>query len=94
MKPKDGYMQKDTIENFQHLISEMSKPLTTIEARKYLGVSASTLYKYTHNKIIPFFKPTGRKNYFLKKDLDSFILGKRCSTNQEIQILASLKGVK
>jgi excisionase family DNA binding protein len=80
-----------SLDNIQELIREATRPLTTIEASKYLGVSISTLYKYTHTKAIPFFKPTGRKNYFLKDDLDNFLLKGRSSTNIELEQIATLK---
>ena len=83
-----------SLDNIQELLSKATKPLSTNEASIYLGVSLSTLYKYTHTRVIPFFKPTGRKNYFLKEDLDKFILGKRCSTNIELEQRALSRGHK
>lgn len=83
-----------SLDNIQELIKEVTRPLTTNEASKYLGVSISTLYKYTHTKAIPFFKPTGRKNYFLKDDLDSFLLKQRCSSSIELEQMAIQRGQK
>ena len=54
-------------------VTTSTSMLTTEEASKYLGVSLSTMYKYTHKNTIPFSKPTGRKNYFKKVDLDLFL---------------------
>lgn len=80
--------------NIEEALIKATKPLSTSEASVYLGVSISTLYKYTHTRIIPFFKPTGRKNYFLKKDLDSFLLKGRCSTNIELEQMVTLREQK
>lgn len=44
------------------------------EAIFYLDVSESFLYKLTSKKSIPFTKPNGGKIYFLKKDLDKWML--------------------
>ena len=44
--------------------------LTSGEAAKYLGVTKGFLYKLTMGKKIPYYKPFGNKNYFLRRDLD------------------------
>ncbi len=44
------------------------------EAMTYLDVSKSFLYKATSNRTIRFSKPNGGKIYFLKKDLDAWML--------------------
>lgn len=44
------------------------------EARIYLDVSQSLLYKLTSKKEVPFSKPNGGKLYFKKKDLDNWML--------------------
>ena len=81
-------MRQITIEEIKDLLLEQQRPMTSKEACKHLGVTLSTLYKYTHGKRIPFYKPTGRKNYFLKSDLDAFLLGKRSSTLEELDTQA------
>ena len=67
------------VETLKTLFAEQveDKPMTSKQAHNYLGVSLQTLYHYCHQKRIPFYKPNGRKNYFLKRDLDAFLLGKR-----------------
>ncbi len=49
--------------------------LTVMEASEYLKLKPSTLYSYTHKRVIPFYKLRGRKIYFRKEDLDNFIMG-------------------
>ena len=44
------------------------------EACEYLSLKPATLYSYTHKRVLPFYKVRGRKLYFLKDDLDNFIL--------------------
>lgn len=44
------------------------------EARKYLRVSDSMLYKLTSRCEIPFTKPNGKKLYFLRSELDNWRL--------------------
>jgi len=47
------------------------------EACKYLRVSDSLLYKLTSNKEIPFSKPNGKKIYFKRLDLDSWMMNSK-----------------
>ena len=50
-----------------------NKPLTFREACRYLNLSASYLYKLTHRKAIPYYKPTGKKVFFDRSQLDAFL---------------------
>ena len=95
-KPTVSTISVDTL---KALIEEQTteKPMPSKKAAEYLGVKLAALYKYTHENLIPFYKPTGRKNYFLKSDLDAFLLGKRSSSIAEIEEQATqivLKGGK
>jgi excisionase family DNA binding protein len=52
-----------------------NRPFMSIdEAADYLGLSKATLYQYTHRKVLDFYKVRGKKIYFLKEDLDQFIM--------------------
>lgn len=57
-----------------------NKPETTRDfinlndACQYLDYSKSYLYKLTHLKKIPHFKPNGKKLYFKKDDLKNWII--------------------
>ena len=48
--------------------------MTLDKAADYLGICKSTLYQYTHNRILTHYKPRGKLIYFLKADLDQFIM--------------------
>jgi len=60
------------------------KYLSTKEAAEYLGVSMSTIYSYTRNRIIPHYKPGGNC-FFLIKELDEFMKKNRVKTMEEIK---------
>lgn len=47
--------------------------LTIDEAAIYLGLSKSALYKLTCKKVIPYYVPGGKKIYFSRKELDSWV---------------------
>lgn len=68
----------------KRLDEQAPRPLTLPEAADYLGISRSRLYFYTSESLIPHFKPTGKKIYFQKADLDAFILRNRVSTREEL----------
>ena len=44
------------------------------EVQKLLGVSKSTLYKLTSAKEVPHYKPTRGKLYFLKSEIEAWIM--------------------
>lgn len=50
-----------------------NKPLSFTEAAAYLGFRPSYLYKLTYKKQIRFYKPSGKKLFFSKSDLDDWI---------------------
>ncbi|WP_418508930.1 helix-turn-helix domain-containing protein [Corallibacter sp.] len=58
---------------------------STEEACEFLNISKSTMYKLTSSKSIPFSKPGGKNMYFLKSELEKFLLGKRQITNCELE---------
>ncbi len=75
----------ENIEATQKKIMEMLSPassqvekkyLSTEEAADYLNLSIQTLYRYTMNKKIHFYR-FSRKLFFLKEDLDQFITGQQ-----------------
>ena len=47
--------------------------LTIDEAVDYLSIAKSYLYKMTAKKRIPFYRPTGKKIYFKKSELDDWM---------------------
>ena len=55
--------------------------MTAQRADYFLDMSMSCLYKLTSKGIIPFYKPGGKKIYFLKDDLISWITGGSNSIN-------------
>lgn len=43
------------------------------EASEYLNLSTSTLYKMTSGKELPYYVPGGKKIYFRRTELDTWI---------------------
>lgn len=71
-------------QNLNHSEKE-STLLTTKEFSEYSGLSLSHIYKLTHGRRIPFFRPMGKTIYFKKTDVDNFLLQNRQSTKSEIE---------
>ena len=63
--------------------------LTFKEGCQYCGISASTMYKHTANRTIPFYKPNQKLIYFKREELDNWMLSNRYSTKEEIESEAS-----
>lgn len=53
------------------------------EAREYLDLSNSQLYKLTRNGDIPYYKPTGKLIYFNKQELDEWVYQNHSEVNAE-----------
>jgi excisionase family DNA binding protein len=60
--------------------------LSLSEATDFLKIKKSCLYKKTSQKQIPYYKPPGCKQiYFLKKDLENWILCNKINSVSEIE---------
>lgn len=65
------------------------KVLTFDEAASYMGMSKSCLYKLTSQKIVPHYKPNGKKIYFEREELETYLLSVRVKPQSEIDEAAS-----
>jgi excisionase family DNA binding protein len=64
------------------LINQTNKPLSFRKASEYLGISLSYLYKLTSLKKIPHYKPNGKMIYFVKSELDQWIINNPSKPNE------------
>ena len=55
------------------------------DACTFLDYSKSYLYKLTHSRQIPHYKPNGKMLYFKRSDLEDFLLRNRVKTSDEIE---------
>ena len=72
-----------TIENL--LKGQTEKPLTFDEAARYLDISKSHLYKLTSASKIPHYKPQGKRLYFSKSELNTWLLRNPVKTTGKIE---------
>lgn len=62
------------------------KPFLTVEElAAYIGCKVSYIYKMTHNREIPHYKPGGKMIYFNREEIDEWILSQRVATADEIR---------
>lgn len=63
----------------------MNEDFITFDAAcEYLGITSGQMYQYTHRKMLPFYKPFGKKLYFKKSELNAVIGSVRVATNAEV----------
>lgn len=71
-------------------IKDMEKNhMSVAELGGYTDLSKSTIYKLTSRREIPFYKPTGRKIFFKRDEIDAWLLRNRIATNEELETAAS-----
>ncbi len=79
----------EKLESIEKLLKEqnvMKKDVMTVEeATGYLGISLSHIYKLTSSRSIPCYKPTGKKVYFKKDELDAWRLRNKHVSMDEIE---------
>jgi excisionase family DNA binding protein len=59
----------EEVNSLNNLVYQTKEILSLDEAAKFLGCTRSMLYKMTHQRTIPFFKPSGKLVYFEKTEL-------------------------
>jgi excisionase family DNA binding protein len=81
------------LEKIERLLSDLSaataRPLDLDEAATYLHHSKSYVYQLTSKGLIAHFKPHGKKIFFLKQDLDAYLLRHRRAAAEEIEEAAT-----
>ncbi|MCH8021904.1 helix-turn-helix domain-containing protein [candidate division KSB1 bacterium] len=72
-----------TMENL--LKGQTETPLTLDEAAQYLDISKSYIYKLTCSNKIPHYKPQGKRLYFAKSELDTWLLRNPVKSTADIE---------
>lgn len=63
-----------------------TKPILSFEeAASFLDCSKSFLYKLTAQKIVPFYRPSGKMIFFERVELENWVKSNRVATEQELQ---------
>ena len=74
--------KKEPIGN--EMLAIWQKPiLTAKEMANYMGIALSTLYKMTHQNIIPFSKPNGKMIFFDRVEVEEWLMSNRYAPQVE-----------
>ena len=72
------------LSRIENLLLEQKTVLNFNEVAEYTGLSKSHLYKLTSTGGIPCYKPTGKKIYFNKDEIDDWLLRNKKLSSDEI----------
>lgn len=72
----------DNIEERLDKISEKAV-LTSEEAADFLGITVKSLYDLTSKHQIPYYKPNGKKTYFERAELETWLHRNRVASKHE-----------
>ena len=72
------------LNKIEDLLLSQKTVLNFDEVAEYTGLSKSYLYKLTSTGGIPHYKPTGKKIYFDKKEIDEWLLRNKKLSHDEI----------
>lgn len=73
----------ERLSRIENMLLSQKTVLNFEEASVYTGLSKSHLYKLTSTGGVPCYKPTGKKLYFDKEELDEWMLrNKKLSQNE------------
>ena len=64
----------EKLNSIENLLKGKDRPLNFDEATEYTSLSKSHLYKLTCTGKIPHYRPTGKRLYFSKVELDKWLL--------------------
>jgi excisionase family DNA binding protein len=79
----------EQLDRIEKILNLSKKVLTFEEALLYTGISPSYMYKLTSSSEIPHYKPTGKRIFFYREELEKWLLRNRIKTNEEIEREAS-----
>ncbi len=92
---KDPNNQGPDFEKLLYMNYLVHKPVLTMdECADYTDLSKHYLYKLTHNRQIPHFKPNVNKFYFKREELDAWLLSTKVDTIQSEEVAAKLYAKK
>ncbi len=60
-------------------------PMPFKAACSFLGVKAGTLYRWNSEGVLPFFRPNGKAIFYLRSDLEKFLMQHRVPSRDELR---------
>ena len=65
---------EERLDRIEQLLRGQKNVLNFSEACDFTGISPSYMYKLTHNARIPHYQPHGKNVYFLREELEQWLL--------------------
>lgn len=83
----ETFFTQEQIQQIREEWADILKPLkefmTVGELAEYLELSKSAIYKLTSKREIPFYNPGGKKIYFKRSEVDTWIEAGRVAPDSE-----------
>lgn len=74
------------LNRLENLIIGTSKQIFTVEdVVNYTGFSKSYVYKLVHNNILPYSKPNNQTLFFVKTEIDEWMLQNKSKSISQIE---------
>ena len=80
----DSIQLDERLSRIENMLLSQKTVLNFEEASVYTGLSKSHLYKLTSTGGVPCYKPTGKKLYFNKEELDEWMLRNKKLSQDDI----------
>lgn len=55
------------------------------DVMKYMGVTKDYVYRLTSNKLIPHYKPMGKKVFFKRTEIEEWLLTNKVNTSDDVE---------
>ncbi|MDR0759248.1 MAG: helix-turn-helix domain-containing protein [Treponema sp.] len=65
-------------------VEEYPELLSVSKAAEFIGVSRGSLYRFIHERKIPCYKPSGKRVYFKRSELENFLFRNKQFASYEI----------
>lgn len=76
----------EKLDHLEHLILNETKEILSVEElEKYTGFKKSYIYHLVHYNKIPYSKPNGKYLFFLKTEINDWLVKNKALSNDQIQ---------
>lgn len=76
----------EKLNRIERLLVDSTKEILNVEDLiNYTGYKRSYIYKLVHNNILPYSKPNGKTLFFVKAEIDSWLLQNKSKSISQIE---------
>lgn len=79
------------VQILENVFTESKEVLTLEETAVLTGMSKSSLYKMTHRRELPYYRPNGKLIYFERADILKWLRSNAIKSEEQIEEMARLK---